>query len=497
VNIVKKILGFLGITFESKNPAATNNKKQKKKTQDKKSAKIKNSSKKNNSFKGKEDYCEEEFVEYKAKEIPPVPQVLQDVPQAEGKLRFLDLPIHNLIQHAIQSANFKYCTEIQKLALPSLLEKKDLAAKAQTGTGKTAAFLISTFNYLLNNPIENQRPGTPRALVLSPTRELAVQINKDAQALSLYSPITSLVVFGGMAHEQQRQALLSPVDLVVGTPGRIIDFVYSGYLDLSKVEVLVIDEADRMLDMGFIPDVKKIVYKLPPKGVRQTQLFSATLTDDILRLSKGWLTEPEIVESEPEKMVNDNIDQIFYSVSREEKLGMVLHLLKDETGRVIIFGNRKDVNLKLQHDLSLYGYAVPVLSGDIPQNKRMSILEKFRTGEEKIIIATDVAARGIHVDDVSLVINYDLPERSEDYIHRIGRTGRAGHTGRAISFLCEYGSYYLPAIEELLNTTFSSIAPTNEMLELPPKNPVKVERIAPQNNQKSNSKTSRNYRSIR
>ena len=186
MNIVKKILGFLGITFESKNPAATNNKKQKKKTQDKKSAKIKNSSKKNNSFKGKEDYCEEEFVEYKAKEIPPVPQVLQDVPQAEGKLRFLDLPIHNLIQHAIQSANFKYCTEIQKLALPSLLEKKDLAAKAQTGTGKTAAFLISTFNYLLNNPIENQRPGTPRALVLSPTRELAVQINKDAQALSLY-----------------------------------------------------------------------------------------------------------------------------------------------------------------------------------------------------------------------------------------------------------------------------------------------------------------------
>ena len=496
MNILKKILEFLGLAAKRQNSVPKKKKKNNSNKQ-KFSSTPKANKKKNNSskVKYKEDFpIPETAIEIKTKEIPPVPETLQDVPVEEGKLRFLDLPIHNLIQHAIQTAGFKYCTEIQKLALPALLQKKDLAAKAQTGTGKTAAFLVSTFNYLLNNPIENQKPGTPRALVLSPTRELAVQINKDAMSLSLYSPISTLVVFGGMGHEQQRQALLQPIDLVVGTPGRIIDFVFSGYLDLSQVEVLIIDEADRMLDMGFIPDVKKIVYKLPPRGTRQTQLFSATLTDDILRLSKGWLTEPEIVESEPEKMVNENIDQIFYSVSREEKLGMVLHLLKDETGRVIIFGNRKDVNLKLQHDLSLYGYAVPVLSGDIPQNKRISILEKFRSGEEKIIIATDVAARGIHVDDVSLVINYDLPERSEDYIHRIGRTGRAGNTGRAISFLCEYGSYYLPAIEELLNTTFSSIAPTNEMLELPEKNPVKVERILPQNSPKKNSTNNKNNR---
>ena len=498
MNIIKTILGFFGITFADKNQKSNTQKNNKKKKTLTKSSNKNNKSTSSSKINSKEkSLTSEPKFEIKKKEIPPIPEVLQDVPLEEGKVRFLDLPIHILIQHAIQTAKFKYCTEIQKLALPALLEKKDLAAKAQTGTGKTAAFLISTFNYLLNNPIENQKVGTPRALVLSPTRELAVQINKDAIALSLYSPINTLVVFGGMAHEEQRKALLQPVDLVVGTPGRIIDFVYSGYLDLSQVEVLIIDEADRMLDMGFIPDVKKIVYKLPSKGVRQTQLFSATLTDDILRLSKGWLTEPEIIESEPEKMVNDNIDQTFYSVSREEKLGMVLHLLKDEHGRVIIFGNRKDVNLKLQHDLSLYGYAVPVLSGDIPQNKRISLLEKFRSGEEKIIIATDVAARGIHVDDVSLVINYDLPERSEDYIHRIGRTGRAGNKGRAISFLCEYGSYYLPAIEELLNTTFSSIAPTNEMLELPPKNPVKVERILPQNNQKNNSNSHRSYRSSR
>ena len=295
-----------------------------------------------------------------------------------------------------------------------------------------------------------------------------MQIHKDALELGIFTGLNSVVVFGGMDHEKQRKQLLQNVDLLVGTPGRVIDYCRSGDLDLGSVEILVIDEADRMLDMGFIPDIKRIVYHLPPRGVRQTMLFSATLEESILRLSAGWLAEPAVIESEPEKLVSENIDQTFYSVSRDEKLGLLLHLLKTrEYERVIIFGNRKDVNLKLQYDLARYGFSVPVLSGDIPQMKRIHILEKFRSGEEKIVIATDVAARGIHVDDVSLVINYDLPERSEDYIHRIGRTGRAGHRGVSVSFLCEYGAYYLPAIEELLGVTFSSELPTEEMVALP------------------------------
>ena len=408
------------------------------------------------------------------KTVPAPPKVehpaaLKEVPVVEGKTRFLDLDLHEEIQYGVQHAGFEYCTPIQALTLPAVLEGRDIAGKAQTGTGKTAAFLLGTFTMMLKKPRQSEaKPGTPRMVVLAPTRELAMQIHKDALELGIFTDLKSVVVFGGMDHEKQRRNLLGPIDLLVGTPGRVIDYCRSGDLNLKEAEVLVIDEADRMLDMGFIPDIKRIVSQLPPKGVRQTMLFSATLEDSILRLSAGWLAEPAVIESEPEKLVSENIDQTFYSVSREEKLGLLLYLLRTcEYERVIIFGNRKDVNSRLQYDLGCYGIDVPLLSGDIPQQKRIQILEKFRTGEEKIVIATDVAARGIHVDDVSLVINYDLPERSEDYIHRIGRTGRAGNRGVSISFLCEYGGYYLPAIEELLGVTFPSEVPTEEMVTLP------------------------------
>ena len=400
---------------------------------------------------------------------PPVPPPLREVAPCEGKTRFLDLPLRPEIQAGIQASGFEYCTPIQALTLPALLEKRDLAGKAQTGTGKTAAFLLASFNELLNRPRENAPKGTPRMVVLAPTRELAMQIHKDALGLGYYTGLNIVVVFGGMDYDKQRRSLEAPIDLLIGTPGRVIDYSRNGFLDLSKAEILVIDEADRMLDMGFIPDVKRIVGKLPRKGERQTLLFSATLDESILRLASGWLADPVVIESEPDRLVGDNIEQTFYSVLREDKLALLLHLLRTrEYDRVLIFGNRKDVNLKLQYDLARYGFQVPVLSGDIPQEKRIRILEKFRTSEEKIVIATDVAARGIHVDDVSMVINYDLPERAEDYVHRIGRTGRAGHTGLAVSFLCEYGAYYLPAIEEMLKTTFPSIQPTEEMLVLPP-----------------------------
>lgn len=427
---------------------------------------------------------EREFAPRNAAEEPAKkvehPASLREVPPVEGKTRFLDLPLHEEVQYGVQHAGFEYCTPIQALTLPAVLAGRDIAGKAQTGTGKTAAFLLGGFTMMLNKPRTGEaKPGTPRMVVLAPTRELAMQIHKDALELGVFTGLKSVVVFGGMDHEKQRRNLLGAIDLLVGTPGRVIDYCRSGDLKLKETEILIIDEADRMLDMGFIPDIKRIVYQLPPKGVRQTMLFSATLEESILRLSAGWLAEPAVIESEPEKLVSENIDQTFYSVSRDEKLGLLLYLLRTrEYERVIIFGNRKDVNSRLQYDLARYGYKVPLLSGDIPQQKRIQILEKFRTAEEKIVIATDVAARGIHVDDVSLVINYDLPERSEDYIHRIGRTGRAGNRGVSISFLCEYGGYYLPDIEELLGTTFPSEVPTEEMVTLPEpvKNPELPER---------------------
>ncbi len=401
--------------------------------------------------------------------IPPCPEKLAEVPPCEGKTRFLDLPIHEKVQFGIQHEKFEYCTPIQTMTLAPALAGRDIAGKAQTGTGKTAAFLIAVFTRFLNRPLEGERKtGQPRALVLAPTRELAIQIHKDAEALGIFTGLNSVVVFGGMDHEKQRRELLDPVDLLIGTPGRVIDYSRGASLDLSKVEILVVDEADRMLDMGFIPDIRRIVGQLPRKGERQTMLFSATLEENILKLANGWLADPEILESEPEKLVSENIQQTFYSVLREEKLGLLLYLLRTMNyDRIIIFGNRKDVNSRLQYDLHRFGYEVPLLSGDIPQDKRIRILEKFRTAEEKIIIATDVAARGIHVDDVSIVINFDLPERPEDYVHRIGRTGRAGHKGLAVSFLCEYGAYNLPPIEEMLGCRFASELPTEEMLKLP------------------------------
>ena len=400
---------------------------------------------------------------------PPCPEKLRDVPPCPGKTRFLDLALNEKVQHGVQYAGFEYCTPIQAMTLPVLLEGRDLAGKAQTGTGKTAAFLLAAFTRMLAAPLENRKNGSVRMLVLAPTRELAMQIHKDAETLGVYTGLTFRLVFGGMDYEKQRRSLDCPIDVLIGTPGRTIDFLRHGLIDLSKVEILVIDEADRMLDMGFIPDIKRIVSSLPRKGNRQTLLFSATLESTILRLASGWLADPTVLESEPEQLVSDNIEQTFLTVTREEKLAVLLHILRTrDYDRILIFGNRKDVNLQLQYDLAKYGYNVPVLSGDIAQEKRIRILERFRTGEEKVVIATDVAARGIHVDDVSIVVNYDLPERPEDYIHRIGRTGRAGHTGIAISFLCEYGAFYLPAIEELLKTTFHSTLPDEEMLKLPP-----------------------------
>ena len=389
-------------------------------------------------------------------------------PEQEGKTRFCDLDLAPEVLAATQDLGFQYCTEIQKECLPYSLQGKDLAAKAQTGTGKTAAFLAATITRLIRKPAENRKPGTCRVLVLAPTRELAVQIHDDAEALAKYTNLYNLVIFGGMDHKGQREALNRPVDILVGTPGRILDYSGSRHLDLSCTETLIIDEADRMLDMGFIPDVSRIVRQLPPPGVRETMLFSATLEPEILRLVRNWLHEPVFLESEPEHVVTDLIEQRFYAVLDEQKLPILLYLIRTEKPeRLIIFGNRKDKIRTLVRELYRYGVDAELLSGDVPQAKRLKILERFRSGQIRVLVATDVAARGIHVDGITHVVNYDLPEQPDDYVHRIGRTGRAGAKGISISFVCEYGAYVLPDIEKYAGMEVHTVQAEPEMLLLP------------------------------
>ena len=403
--------------------------------------------------------------------VPPVPDLV-DVPDEPGKVRMNSLPLAREILGAVQTLNFKYCTPIQAQCLPAALEGKDLAAKAQTGTGKTAAFLASSMTRLLLDPLppEKRRKGACRVLVLSPTRELAIQIKNDADKLSQYTYLNNLVIFGGMDHKGQREALEEPVDILVGTPGRIIDYTRSGDLYLGDTEILVIDEADRMLDMGFIPDVRRIVSRLPRAGKRQTMLFSATLEDEVLRLVRSWLVDPVSFEAEPEHVVTDLIEQKFYAVTSDQKLAFLLYLLKTlPYERIIIFGNWKEKNRILAEKLYEYGYDAGLLSGDIPQEKRLKLVEKFKRGDLKIVVATDVAARGLHVEGITHVINYDLPDHPEDYVHRIGRTGRAGNKGCAIGFVCEYGAYVMPEIEKYANITMKTDLPEEEALVLPEK----------------------------
>ena len=399
---------------------------------------------------------------------PPLPEIVECPPE-EGKLRFTDLPIEKSIMAGIQDAGFKFCTPVQQQCLPPALQGRDITGQAQTGTGKTAAFLIAAFQHLLKNPRENRRAGSCRVLILAPTRELALQIDKDASMLGKYCGFRNLTVFGGMGYKEQMDALKHPVDILAGTPGRIIDYLHKRILDLSQVEILVIDEADRMLDMGFIPDVRRIVSSMPRPENRKTMFFSATLSNDILCLVDKWLCNPVTVAIEPEQKVTDLIEQTFYAVSASEKLQVLLWVLKSNPdARIIVFGNWKDRNHHLLSSLRGNGVKCEELSGDVPQNKRITILEKFRSGSINVLVATDVAARGIHVDGITHVVNYDIPERPEDYVHRIGRTGRAGVTGKSISLVCEYGAFNLSGIETYLKTTIKTEQPPEHVFEIVP-----------------------------
>ena len=392
------------------------------------------------------------------------------VPLAEGKTRFHDLGLSDLLLHAISDLGFEYCTPIQAELLPSSLSGKDAGGRAQTGTGKTAAFLITVITRMLNKPIQDKRkPGMPRVLVLAPTRELVVQISEEARHLSKYTDLNTISVFGGMDYEKQRKQLSSDaVDIVVATPGRLLDFQRRRDISLKKIEMLIIDEADRMLDMGFIPDVKKIIYSTPAKDKRQTLLFSATLSGEITRLASQWTHNSVTVEIEPEQIAVETVDQVVYIVTTEDKFALLFNIIhRQNLKRALIFCNRRDEVRGLAKMLTRHGINCSTLSGDIPQKKRIRRLEAFKTGNIRVLVATDVAGRGIHIEGMDHVINFMLPHDPEDYVHRIGRTGRAGATGTSVSFADEKDAFYIPAIEVFIEQKLNCIEPKEEWLTLP------------------------------
>lgn len=366
---------------------------------------------------------------------------------------FETLNLHPKLKQAIDALGFKEMTPIQEKVLKFTLAGHDAIGRAQTGTGKTAAFLVSVINDLLNNPIKEQRfRGEARALILAPTRELALQIESDAKDLTKFADLHVVTLLGGVDFDKQKAQLNKQfVDIIVATPGRLIDFVEQKEVWLDQIEFLVIDEADRLLDMGFIPSVKRIVRYSPRKEQRQTLMFSATFSYDVLNLAQQWLFEPVTVEIEPEKKTNADVEQRVYMVAKTDKYKLLQEILRDEPiEKVMIFANRRDQVRKLYDHLKRDGYKVVMLSGEIAQDKRTKMLDQFKNGQHNIMIATDVAGRGIHVDGVSHVINFTLPEQSDDYVHRIGRTGRAGARGVSISFLSEDDAFYLPEIEKAI-----------------------------------------------
>jgi ATP-dependent RNA helicase RhlB len=391
------------------------------------------------------------------------------VPEQEGKTRFLDLGLADPILRAICDLGFQYSTPIQTALLPAVIEGRDAGGLAPTGTGKTAAFLIGIFQNMLSRPEEKpRRNGTPRALILAPTRELAIQIHSDAEAIARYLDLNLLAVYGGLDYGKQERTLLeNRIDMIVATPGRLIDYFNKHTVHLSHVESLVIDEADRMLDMGFIPDVRRIVRATPPRDQRQTLLFSATLTPEVTRLASQWMKDPVHVEIERESVDKGSVDQRVYIVTSDQRFPLLVHLLRrEQPERVIIFANRRDAVDRLADELYRFGFDCEKLSGSVPQNKRLRTLERFRQGDVRILVATDVAGRGLHIEGVSHIVNFNVPQDAEDYVHRIGRTGRAGAKGTSITFACESESFYLPAIEEYLGEGLPYMQPEPDWTEL-------------------------------
>jgi ATP-dependent RNA helicase RhlB len=411
--------------------------------------------------------------------------------------RFSNLELSNPILQSLKDAGFHHCTPIQDKTLPLALRGKDVAGQAQTGTGKTAAFLLAAFQHLINDeadldededddpgeygsdetpehalaekvvakPVKNKVIQYPRAIILAPTRELAIQIHKDALLLSKRLNLSFALIYGGTDYQKQLTKIKTNVDIIIGTPGRIIDFYRQNAFTLDHVKVMVLDEADRMFDLGFIKDIRFLLRRMPPPEQRLNMLFSATLSYKVTELAYEHMNNPVLVKIETEEVTSKAIKQSAYCPANDQKLPLLLGILKHEQPqRSIIFVNTKRCAEELDATLNANGYKTAALSGDVPQEKRQKLLNSFQQNEISLLIATDVAARGLHIPDVSHVINYDLPQDVEDYVHRIGRTARFGASGEAISFVCEDYAYSMPDIEEFIGQKIPVKAIDKELL---------------------------------
>ena len=363
---------------------------------------------------------------------------------------FASLDLLPAVAEGVARAGFTHCTPIQALTLPPALSGKDVAGQAQTGTGKTAAFLLVIFQRLLS--AQPEQPGRhPRALVLAPTRELALQIHKDALLLGGETGLRFALAYGGVDYDKQRTALEQGVDVLIGTPGRIIDYFKQHVFNLDHIEVMVLDEADRMFDLGFIKDIRYVLRRLPPLDRRQSLMFSATLGQRVLELAYEHMNEPELLKVETDNVTADNVRQTVYYPANKEKLPLLVRILRGiEGGRVMVFANTRAATDLVERTLNANGIHAAAMSGQVPQRKRQTLLKGFHDGEIPVLVATDVAARGLHIPDVTHVINFDLPQDAEDYVHRIGRTARLGAAGEAISFACENYAFHLPEIEKYI-----------------------------------------------
>ncbi len=395
-------------------------------------------------------------------------------------IRFSSLELPAPLMQGIIDSGYEFCTPIQASTLPLLLDNKDVAGQAKTGTGKTIAFLVAVMNRLLTEPAAVQRrPNQPRVLIMAPTRELAIQIHKDATCLNTHTGLVLGLAYGGANYESQRNALTEGVDILIGTPGRIIDFFKQKVFDLKAIQAMVLDEADRMFDLGFISDVRFLLRRMPHPEQRLNMLFSATMSHRVTELAYEHMNNPQVIKIESDSITADNVEQSVYYTANDEKIPLLLGLLKTlQPERSIVFVNTKRAAEQVWSYLESNGHKSGLLSGDIPQNKRQRLLEEFQRGELPILVATDVAARGLHIPAISHVFNFDLPQSAEDYVHRIGRTARAGASGCAISFACEDYSFHLPEIEEYIRTKLNAQAVSAELLVMPLP-PVRVERQGP------------------
>lgn len=419
-------------------------------------------------------------------------------------MKFADLDLHDSLKESLADNGYEFCTEIQEKALPVLLKGKDVTGQAQTGTGKTATFLLATLNHLMTVPVEENKKG-PYAIIMAPTRELAVQIHEDAKMLGRYTGLKYALLYGGAAYGTQNEALEADPDVVIGTVGRILDYFKQKKLNLRNVEVFVLDEADRMFDLGFISDIRFLLRQMPKVEKRQNMLFSATFSQRIFELAYEHMNDAELVKVEAEQVTGSRITQRLYHVSSDEKLKLLFGLLKKEAAeRSIVFVNTKRAADEVFNTLNANGYKAAVLSGDIPQNRREKLLEEFKSGELSIMVATDVAARGLHIPDVTHVFNYDLPQDVEDYVHRIGRTARAGAEGTAITFACEEYVYSLMDIQDYIKEEIPVESISEELLITPEVTPEPSARDnrqrrsrTPRNNQRRGSQDSGQQRGNR